>query len=59
MSVAMEEINTTNATTNAEAKEQRLVNVTSGEKSIYERKAEWGILRWRDGVIPIFEQQFP
>lgn len=30
-----------------------LINLTSGDKSIYERKAKWGILEWGDETIPI------
>jgi hypothetical protein len=47
--------NATNINTTAGTEEQRvfIVNVTSGEKSIYERKAAWGVLQWGDGIIPI------
>lgn len=30
-----------------------LINVTAGKEPSYERKAEWGPLKWGDAVIPI------
>jgi hypothetical protein len=31
-----------------------LLNLSSGDRSIYERKATWGALAWGDRVIPIY-----